>query len=59
MIGSYVAVSGVSLNMELKHSIDLTYEEDQSIDPFVNTITGNLDAKFLSLRLPIIPLHKS
>jgi hypothetical protein len=40
VVGLYLAVSGVSLNLELRNITDLSYEEDQSIDPFVDSLAG-------------------
>jgi hypothetical protein len=42
VIGFYLVVSGVSLKTELRNITDLTYEEDLSIDLFVNLMTGKV-----------------
>jgi hypothetical protein len=60
VMGLYQVVSGVSLNIELKQaSIDLSYEEDRSIDPLVNSLAGKywhtLDDVGLSLDFDSAP----
>ena len=37
-----MSVSGVSLTLQPKYNINLTNDEEQSIEPFVNTLTGKL-----------------
>jgi hypothetical protein len=46
IVGFYLTVSGVSVTTETDHSSDIPSEEDESIDAFVNTITGN--CKFIN-----------
>jgi hypothetical protein len=34
-------VSGVHLTLQPNHTISLTHAEEQSIEPFVNTLSGS------------------
>ncbi len=41
VVGLYLTVSGVHLTLQPNHTISLTQAEEQSIEPFVNTLSGS------------------